>query len=316
MEVLLYKFDNQEIKLLDNKITPDQWAGKVDWIEIHSSDKERVFEYLEPISIIKENHNYIVNPENHTIPKTDNEFIIQNFIISRKDNIYKGDYISLIISMNMIIYIIPETLSLRFSHSQPKNIQSYFDDYNYFFSFSIISDLFTQNIANLTTARNRLNSMEEMLLNKPEKLRSSTVMNIRNDIRQLADIIEDQYVGLNILFSFLEVEEKKKDMKKLKDLLYGFKEINRIVTRLEEKSESFRTQFMLIHQEESAHKINILTILQAIFIPLTFIAGVYGMNFEHMPELGWQHGYYFVLGIFALLSGILLIFFKRNGWFD
>jgi len=316
MEILLYKFDNGRIKLLDNNISPDQWLEKVDWIEIHSSDKERVVDYLEPISTIKDNRQYIVNPENHTIPKTDKEFIIQNFIISRKDNIYKGDYISMIISINMVICIIPETSNLKFSHSQPKNIQDFFDDYNYFFSFSIISDIFAQNITNLTEARKRLNSMEEMLLNKPDKLRSSTVMNIRNDIRQLADIIEDQYVGLNILFSFLEVDEKKKDIKKLKDLLYGFKEINRMVTRLEEKAESFRTQFMLIHQEESAHKINILTILQAIFIPLTFIAGVYGMNFNNMPELEWHYGYYIVLGVFVVLSGMLLIFFKKNGWFD
>jgi magnesium transporter len=316
MEVLLYKFDNQEIKLLDNKITPDQWPEKVDWIEIHSSDKERVLEYLEPISTIKNNHQYILNPENHTIPKTDNDFIIQNFIISRKDNIYKGDYISLFISMELVICIIPETSNLRFNHSQPKNILDFFDDFNYYFSFSIISDIFTQNITNLTEARNRLNSMEETLLNKPDKLRSATVMNIRNDIRQLADIIEDQYVGLNILFSFLEVEEKRKDIRKLKDLIYGFKEINRMVTRLEEKAESFRTQFMLIHQEESAHKINILTILQAIFIPLTFIAGVYGMNFHNMPEINWQYGYYIVLGIFVVLSSLLLIFFKKNGWFD
>ena len=316
MEVQLYKFDNKEIKLLDNDIAPNQWRGEVNWIEIHSSDKERVVEYLEPISIIKENRQYFVNPENHTIPKTDDDFIIQNFIISRKDNIYKGDYISLIISLEMIICIIPESTNLKFNHSQPNNIREFFDDFNYYFSFSIISDIFTQNIANITEARKRLNRMEEILLKKPDKLRSSFVMNIKNDIQQLADIVEDQNIGLNILFSFLEVEEKKKDMKKLKDLLYGFKEINRMVARLEEKAESFRTQFMLIHQEESAHKINILTILQAIFIPLTFIAGVYGMNFKHMPELEWQRGYYIVLGSFVILSGLLLIFFKKNGWFD
>jgi magnesium transporter len=85
---------------------------------------------------------------------------------------------------------------------------------------------------------------------------------------------------------------------------------------LEEKAESFTTQFMLIHQEESAHKINILTILQAIFIPLTFIAGVYGMNFKYMPELDFQYSYFVILGVFVVLAGSLLIFFKKNGWFD
>jgi len=73
---------------------------------------------------------------------------------------------------------------------------------------------------------------------------------------------------------------------------------------------------MLIHQEESARKINILTIVQAIFVPLTFLAGIYGMNFSYMPELNWKYAYFVVWGIFVLLSSVLLYFFKKNRWFD
>ncbi len=58
-----------------------------------------------------------------------------------------------------------------------------------------------------------------------------------------------------------------------------------------------------------------LTIFASIFIPLTFIAGVYGMNFEYMPELGWRWGYYAALGIMAVVAVGLLFFFKRKKWF-
>ncbi len=54
-----------------------------------------------------------------------------------------------------------------------------------------------------------------------------------------------------------------------------------------------------------------LTIISTIFIPLTFIAGIYGMNFEHMPELSWKYGYYAVLGGMAAIVVAMLLYFKK-----
>jgi magnesium transporter len=59
----------------------------------------------------------------------------------------------------------------------------------------------------------------------------------------------------------------------------------------------------------------VLTIVATIFIPLTFIAGVYGMNFKHMPELEWAWGYPVALLFMALIAGAMLAVFKRKGWF-
>jgi magnesium transporter len=64
----------------------------------------------------------------------------------------------------------------------------------------------------------------------------------------------------------------------------------------------------------------VLTIIATLFLPISFIAGVYGMNFErdasqyNMPELGWYFGYPFALALMALLDVGLLIFFWRKGW--
>jgi magnesium transporter len=57
-----------------------------------------------------------------------------------------------------------------------------------------------------------------------------------------------------------------------------------------------------------------LTLVSVIFIPMTFIAGLYGMNFEYMPELKWDYGYlYVLLLIFGLGIGIAL-YFRNKGW--
>jgi magnesium transporter len=58
----------------------------------------------------------------------------------------------------------------------------------------------------------------------------------------------------------------------------------------------------------------VLTVVSAIFIPLTFIVGVYGMNFKHMPELDYPYGYYTVVGVMFAISITLLIVFIKRGW--
>ena len=60
--------------------------------------------------------------------------------------------------------------------------------------------------------------------------------------------------------------------------------------------------------------INVLTIISAIFLPLMLITGIYGMNFENMPELSWNYGYYVSLAVMATVSIAMIIFFKYKGW--
>jgi magnesium transporter len=58
----------------------------------------------------------------------------------------------------------------------------------------------------------------------------------------------------------------------------------------------------------------VLTVFASIFIPLTFIAGVYGMNFEYMPELKWRWSYPVLWIVFIVVSVFLLKFFKKKKW--
>jgi magnesium transporter len=58
----------------------------------------------------------------------------------------------------------------------------------------------------------------------------------------------------------------------------------------------------------------VLTIITTIFMPLTFIVGIYGMNFEHMPELKWEWGYPLVLSVIVVIAIVMLGFFKRKKW--
>jgi len=58
----------------------------------------------------------------------------------------------------------------------------------------------------------------------------------------------------------------------------------------------------------------VLTIIATIFIPLTFLAGVYGMNFKHMPELSWPWAYPTLWGVMLSVAGGMLYFFRKKKW--
>ena len=59
----------------------------------------------------------------------------------------------------------------------------------------------------------------------------------------------------------------------------------------------------------------LLTLVSVIFIPLTFLAGIYGMNFEYIPELHYKNGYFILLGVMAVLAVLLIFLFRKKNWF-
>ena len=68
----------------------------------------------------------------------------------------------------------------------------------------------------------------------------------------------------------------------------------------------------------TSHQLNatmrVLTVITALFVPLTFLAGIYGMNFEYIPELKAENGYFILLGVMAVVSVVLLVVFKKKRW--
>jgi magnesium transporter len=77
-----------------------------------------------------------------------------------------------------------------------------------------------------------------------------------------------------------------------------------------------RDSYISITSHRTNRIMTILTIISSIFIPLTFIVGIYGMNFDYMPELRWRGGYYLIIAIMAAVGIGMLLWFKRKGWLN
>lgn len=83
-----------------------------------------------------------------------------------------------------------------------------------------------------------------------------------------------------------------------------------------ELTNDIRDSYLSINSHQTNRVMKVLTVITTIFMPLTFIAGIYGMNFEYMPELTWGFGYFLTLFIMLLIGIGMFWWFKKKGWFS
>lgn len=100
----------------------------------------------------------------------------------------------------------------------------------------------------------------------------------------------------------------------LRDVLDHAIEVNESLQIYREMSISLMEMYMSNMSNKMNEVMKVLTIMASIFIPLTFIAGIYGMNFDHMPELHYEYGYYVVWGVMISLFIGMMVYFRRKHW--
>ncbi|OAB36057.1 magnesium/cobalt transporter CorA [Paenibacillus glacialis] len=82
-----------------------------------------------------------------------------------------------------------------------------------------------------------------------------------------------------------------------------------------EMTSDLRDSYISLNSNRMNNIMKTLTVITVIFMPLTLIAGIYGMNFAHMPELNWKYGYGIVLALMFMLGSGMVMWFIRRGWF-
>ncbi|MBE8715462.1 CorA family divalent cation transporter [Sphingobacterium hungaricum] len=98
------------------------------------------------------------------------------------------------------------------------------------------------------------------------------------------------------------------------DLRDLYTRTNTLYRNLAENTSQLLSVYFNIESNHTNEIMRTLTIISVFFMPLTFIVGVYGMNFEHMPELEWYYGYPAILVLMLVLSGMIYYWFKKKGW--
>ena len=100
----------------------------------------------------------------------------------------------------------------------------------------------------------------------------------------------------------------------IRDLYDHIIQVSENIDIYREMTWSIMDMYMSTISNRMNEVMKVLTIMASIFIPLTFIAGIYGMNFEYMPELEWKYGYFVLLGVMLLIFLGMLYYFRRKKW--
>lgn len=160
----------------------------------------------------------------------------------------------------------------------------------------------------------RIESLDQEIIVNPSKTTLPKVHNLKNELIKLRKAVWP----LRDIVSTLERSEsplfKESTEIYIKDLYdHSVQIIDTIETYRDLVSGLFDIYLSSVSNKTN-DVMKVLTMMASIFIPLTFIVGVYGMNFKYFPELEWQYGYAMVWVLMIGVAGSLWIYFKKKGW--
>ena len=159
-----------------------------------------------------------------------------------------------------------------------------------------------------------IDDLEKELFKNPSSDYLSTLLQVKQDIFTLRRIVGPQRDTVSLL------TRKHTIFIDHKHLIY-FRDIYDHLFRMYKMAEGFHenlTSILQVYFSYSSNKLNEvmkrLTVLASLTMPAVIIASIYGMNFNHMPELVWKHGYLFSIGLMAIVSISMLIWMKIKKW--
>ena len=160
----------------------------------------------------------------------------------------------------------------------------------------------------------RIEKLEMEIMREPNAMHMTRLLKIKKQLLRLRRSI----VPLRDNVSLLERSQHRfihrSTLPYIRDVGDHIKEVIEMLDMYRETVTSLIDLYMTSTNNQMSQVMKVLTVITSIFIPLSFIAGVYGMNFEYMPELQQKYGYFWLWGVMALITIAMLLFFRRKKW--
>lgn len=301
-------------------ILPELEAGTITWVNIDGLGDTGIFEAI--------GQNFNIHPlvledilNTHQRPKFE-EFDDYLFIVLKALFIEKAtlaiqyEQISILVLKNIVFTFKeqPDALFnpiIRRIEDSKGRLRCLGSDY---LAYVIMDTIVDQYFSLQDSLDEVLETLEDDLLTDPNPATLTTIQRLK---RELIFVRKSVTPVRELLSSLQRSESTLIDEKTLP----YFRDVYDHAIRVAEAVDSGRdliTGMLDIYLSSTSNRMNeimkVLTIFASIFIPLTFVAGIYGMNFEYMPELKWKWGYPILWLVFIAITAGLLKFFRRKKW--
>lgn len=182
-------------------------------------------------------------------------------------------------------------------------------------AYTIMDNLVDNYFPSLYQIEDQLNEIESNVNNESVEKLMDDVFDIRSNLIKLRKTVLPMRDLLYRVINSEKIDGVKEQLVYFTDIYDHLLKLSEMIESNRELTADMRDSYISINSNRMNTIMKTLTVMTSIFIPLTFIASIYGMNFEYMPELTWRWGYFGVLGVLLGVGSIMLFGLWRKGWF-
>ncbi len=164
-------------------------------------------------------------------------------------------------------------------------------------------------------ARRRIDKLDATMDRDPDLVTLEEILDEKDRVRVLDTVNEESSLVFNVLKAMSSTHLDMAGLQIYFQLaLSNAENLTRSIERLESRLSDLNQRYVGNVQDKTNQRLALLTIISAVFMPSTLLAGIYGMNFDTMPELHFAYSYPVALGMMGAIAVGMWIYFKRKGW--
>ena len=294
--------------------------NRITWINIdglsNTHEIEKLGKYYELHPLIMED---IVNTNQR--PKIDEYqdyfFIVAKMLYNKEDGRLENEHISMVLGKDYVLTFqeaggdVFDGVRERITSAKGK-IRSRGADYLVFALLDAIVDNYFVVIEEMS---DKIEALEERLFDaQPSDEITFEIQELKRTILRIRRAV---FPLREVVSRFEKVESNLIDdptRNYIRDLYDHMLQVSENIDIYREMTWGLMDMYMTTINNKMNEVMKVLTIMASIFIPLTFIAGVYGMNFEYMPELAWEYSYFVLWGLMIFIFFGMILYFKKKKW--
>lgn len=323
-QIKLFQYDKNDISaneinsiaILKNKLS----GNHIHWIDVVGFQDVDLIRELG--SLFKINHLTLEDILNTSqLPKIEEHedyvYITLKLVeLKTEEHMFNYTHYSLIIKENNLITF-SEKPNTIFKNLEG-NLQNSFSDLNNstiaYLSYRIADTIVDHYYYALEWFTNTLSDLETELVENPSKKHIHSILTFKKQWLVLRKAIFPFKDAIRRMMNLEPAFMKSAGKHYIADLHDHLQSIGETMEILRETLDNLMDLYNSTVSNKMNEVMQMLTVVATIFIPLTFIAGVYGMNFKNMPELAWENGYYYTLALMFVIGLLMFLYIKRKRW--
>jgi magnesium transporter len=303
----------------DPTVPADQSEGATDyWQEIESATQDELASWIQPLGLHPLMVEDILAAGHSTLIDRYSEAIYIEFPTNSDNSDIGIGYLSIILTPHLIATVrrgrVPEMQALvqRFQNEIRLPVARTIAVLYY-----ILDHFIDHNMQTALALRDRIRVLEKAFTDDRDTVEISAVTALKQATTALISIVEDQQYCVKALENMQgPVLDFGGQKTYIRDLAGSLEQVFRVLDRSDKRLMSLHDSYQLTMNDTSEKRLRVLTVISAIFLPLTLITSFFGMNFKGMFLLETSYGIWLATAAMVILVVLMLAYFYRKGWFD